>query len=366
MPSDRREAAACVEAILSLWRERGEPLLARLPEALLNWYEAHARALPWRRDREPYHVWLSEIMLQQTRAETVKPYYERFLRAFPDIRALASAKEDEVFKLWEGLGYYSRAKNLQKAARLLVKDFGGRFPTAYDALLTLPGVGEYTAGAIASICFEQPAAAVDGNVLRVVSRVTELFLPIGEPYVRREVHRALSRVYPAERRGDFTQSLMELGAVVCTPAGLPKCGECPANGFCLACAGGTTELLPVRSRKKPRITEEKTVFILSAGESTAVCRREDSGLLAGLWQLPNVSGFCSTEQAADLAADWGVRPLAVSEPLEKKHIFTHREWRMRCYRIRCGAQPPQFTWATEAQLRQEIALPSAFRVCLTQ
>lgn len=365
MPSDRREAAACVEAILSLWHERGEPLLARLPDALLDWYGAHARALPWREDREPYHVWLSEIMLQQTRAETVKPYYERFLRAFPDLRALAAAKEDEVFKLWEGLGYYSRARNLQKTARLLVEGFGGRFPASYEQLLALPGVGEYTAGAIASICFEQPTAAVDGNVLRVVSRVTELFLPVGEPLVRRKVREALNRVYPADRRGEFTQSLMELGAIVCTSAGLPKCGECPAGGFCLANAEGTTAMLPVRTRKKPRVTEEKTVFVLSEGQALAVCRRENSGLLAGLWQLPNVSGFCSAEQAAAVATEWGVRPQAVSEPVEKKHVFTHREWQMRCYHIRCAARSPRFTWATEAQLRREITLPSAFRVCLS-
>ena len=198
-----------------------------LPERLLDWFAANARDLPWRRDREPYHVWLSEIMLQQTRVEAVKGYYERFLQALPTIADLADAPYEQVQKLWEGLGYYSRARNLQRAAIRIQQEFGGVFPTDYAAIRSLPGVGDYTAGAIASICFDAPTPAVDGNVLRVLSRIDCLEKNVDEPKVRQELRSALSLVYPKGRCGAFTQSLMELGATVCMPNGAPDCGSCP-------------------------------------------------------------------------------------------------------------------------------------------
>ena len=366
MSSDRRDVAAAVDAFFTLWHVRGEPLLQLLPTALLPWYGENARKLPWRKDHQPYHIWLSEIMLQQTRAETVKPYYERFVERFPDIQSLAKAPEDVVFKLWEGLGYYSRARNLLKTARILAGRPGGSFPHTYDELLKLPGVGEYTAGAIASICYGYPVPAVDGNVLRVVSRITELSLPVDYPRVRRETTEALRRVYPAGRCGDFTQSLMEIGAMVCLPTGVPRCGDCPASGFCLARANDTVSMLPAREKKKARKIEDITVLVLTAGRATAVRRRKNSGLLAGMWELPNVSGFRTSEEAAALAAEWGAEPTGISDALEKKHVFTHCEWRMYCYYVSCGARPPQFAWATEEELQKDIALPSAFRVCLTK
>ncbi|MCI5810173.1 MAG: A/G-specific adenine glycosylase [Clostridiales bacterium] len=358
------ETAQCLTAVLSFWRTEGEPLLAKLSQTLPDWFEGHARDLPWRADREPYHVWLSEIMLQQTRAETVKPYYERFLQTFPTVAALADAVEPQVFKLWEGLGYYSRARNLLQTAKLIQSNYAGHFPTSYAELLKLPGIGAYTAGAIASICYGQPVAAVDGNVLRVVSRITELYLPIDEPLVRQGVAESLSRVYPLGRCGAFTQSLMELGATVCVPNGAPKCEQCPANSFCRAYAEQSADLLPVRRPKKTREIEEKTVLILKHAGRLAVRRRQDSGLLAGLWELPNVGGFASPEEMLQLADEWHAAPTCISAPFERKHIFTHIEWHMRCYELTCAEMPDDFIWATEEMLRQEITLPTAFRVCL--
>ena len=242
----------------------------KLPGALLPWYEANRRDLPWRRDREPYHVWLSEIMLQQTRVEAVKGYYLRFLDALPSIPDLADADPDALHKLWEGLGYYSRVRNLQKAARVIVEQYGGVFPSDHAAIRALPGIGDYTAGAVASICFGQPTPAVDGNVLRVTSRVDACYDPITDPKVKKAVGARLAAVYPAGRCGDFTQSLMELGATVCVPNGAPHCEVCPCRDFCRARALGCQTELPVKAAKKERRVEEKTVFLLRCGERVAL------------------------------------------------------------------------------------------------
>ena len=227
-----------------------QALYQALPELLLPWYAGTARDLPWRHDREPYHVWLSEIMLQQTRVEAVKGYYNRFLTALPTIEQLANAEENLLLKLWEGLGYYNRVRNLQKAAQIITDEYGGRFPQRYADILALPGIGTYTAGAIASICFEQPTPAVDGNVLRVIARLTEDFAVIDTPQKKREITAALAAVYPAGHCGAFTQSLMELGAVVCVPNGVPNCAACPLEPLCRAHKNGTEQLLPVRRGEK--------------------------------------------------------------------------------------------------------------------
>ena len=211
-----------------------ESLYRNLPKLLVPWYRQHARQLPWRRDRKPYHVWISEIMLQQTRVEAVKGYYARFLKALPAVEQLAAAEEGILLKLWEGLGYYNRVRNMQKTARIIVDTYHGRFPQTAGELERLPGIGPYTAGAIASICFEQPAAAVDGNVLRVVARVCNIQSPVDLPQVKKEITSCLQRVYPAQNRGDFTQSMMELGATVCLPDRQPRCKACPLGGICRA------------------------------------------------------------------------------------------------------------------------------------
>lgn len=339
-----------------------EKLPQQLPERLLEWYAAGHRDLPWRRDREPYHVWLSEVMLQQTRVEAVKGYYRRFLAELPDIPALAACPPDRLAKLWEGLGYYSRMRNLQKAAQVIVSAHGGVFPREYDAIRALPGVGDYTAGAIASICFGLPEPAVDGNVLRVLSRVTDDAAPVTDAAVKREYAARLREIYPAGRCGDFTQSLMELGATVCGPNSQPQCALCPLASLCLARANGTALLRPVKAPKKEKRTEEKTVFILRCGTRIAVRRRPEQGLLAGLWELPNVDGKCSAQQALVQAERWGVHPRELCRSSEKTHIFTHIRWELRGFYIECAEAAPLFTWIDPARFRQDIALPTAFRI----
>lgn len=339
-----------------------EKLPQQLPKRLLEWYAAGHRDLPWRRDREPYHVWLSEVMLQQTRVEAVKGYYRRFLAELPDIPALAACPPDRLAKLWEGLGYYSRMRNLQKAAQVIVSAHGGVFPREYDAIRALPGVGDYTAGAIASICFGLPEPAVDGNVLRVLSRVTDDAAPVTDAAVKREYAARLREIYPAGRCGDFTQSLMELGATVCGPNSQPQCALCPLASLCLARANGTALLRPVKAPKKEKRTEEKTVFILRCGTRIAVRRRPEQGLLAGLWELPNVDGKCSAQQALAQAERWGVHPRELCRSSEKTHIFTHIRWELRGFYIECTEAAPLFTWVDPARFRQDIALPTAFRI----
>ncbi len=363
MRSDRKEAVAAMQALLGEWKSRSAKLLQNLPEPLLVWFRANARDLPWRKNRDPYRVWLSEIMLQQTRVEAVKGYYARFLAACPTVQALADASEDTILKLWEGLGYYSRARNLHKAAKRIAAN-DGRFPTTYDKLRELPGVGDYTAGAIASICFDCPTPAVDGNVLRVISRLTELPLPISEPAVKRAVFEALEEVYPRNACGEFTQALMELGAVVCVPNGAPHCVDCPLSAICRASKNGTVGLLPLKAVKKERTIEEKTVLILTDGEAIAVCRREERGLLAGLWQLPDLPGWLSPEAVMATLEEWGISPIRCELAYFRKHIFTHREWHMCCYAVQIRTRSPRFTWAEETELAETIALPTAYRICL--
>lgn len=335
--------------------------LGQLPAALLDWYESHKRDLPWRADREPYHVWLSEIMLQQTRVEAVRGYYTRFLAALPTIEALSDADPDQLNKLWEGLGYYSRVRNLQKAAQVIMATHGGVFPTAYAAVRALPGIGDYTAGAVCSICFELPTPAVDGNVLRVCARVLEDFSPITDAKVKKELSAQLAEIYPAGRCGAFTQSLMELGATVCGPGGAPKCELCPCRDFCLARERGTAQQLPVKAAKKARRVEDKTVFLLRCGDLWAVSKRPGRGLLAGLWAFPNVEGTLDAQDALDRATTWGVRPRELLKVVEKVHIFTHVQWNLRGIYLTCDAPGGGFLWVSREKLEAEIALPTAFR-----
>lgn len=332
-----------------------------LTPPLLSWYAASARVLPWRRDREPYHVWLSEIMLQQTRVQAVIEHYLRFLAVLPDIAALAACEEDKLLKLWEGLGYYSRARNLQKAAKTICALYGGVFPTAYADIRALPGIGAYTAGAIASICFEQPRAAVDGNVLRVCSRLCNDATPIENPAFRRDVALALEEIYPAGQCGAFTQALMELGATLCGPNTAPRCAQCPVASFCQGRAAGTASGLPVRGKKAPRREEQHTVLLLRCDDCLAVCRRPAQGLLAGMWELPNVPGHLTMEQALAAAAQLGAQPLDPLYTLRRTHIFTHITWDLLGISIRCGTKAPGLTWASPAALAGEMALPTAFR-----
>ena len=335
-------------------------ILIQLPAALLPWYEENKRDLPWRADREPYHVWLSEIMLQQTRVEAVKGYYSRFLAVLPTIESLAQADDDLLHKLWEGLGYYSRVRNLKKAAQRIMQDHGGVFPQTYEQVLALPGIGAYTAGAICSICFAQPRAAVDGNVLRVVSRLTENETPIELPAYKKEVQTALEEVYPSDA-GTFTQALMELGATLCGPNWKPKCAECPCRTFCGGALHGTAEHFPVKKPKAKRKIEECTVFILSCQGQYALEKRPDRGLLAGLWQFPNVSGHLKPDAAIAAVEAMGVQPENLLRQTEKKHIFTHIQWEMRGFYIETADITEDFQWLTADQIEASVALPTAFR-----
>ncbi len=337
-----------------------QSILSRLPGLLLPWFEQNKRDLPWRRDREPYHVWLSEIMLQQTRVEAVKGYYERFLTALPDISALAEAEESALLKLWEGLGYYSRVRNLQKAARVIAERHEGRFPRDYDAIRALPGIGDYTAGAISSICFDEKTPAVDGNVLRVVSRVCDYHGCTDDASVKQHIGQELKQIYPNEA-GAFTQALMELGATVCLPNGQPQCIACPLSRLCRARENGTIDDLPVRAEKKKRKQQDLTVFLLTCGDKIALRKRPDTGLLAGLYEFPNCQGTLSVQNAIAQADAWGLHPREIKKSVGKKHIFTHIQWNMTGIRLDCGTECPEFIWVTREDLNAHYALPTAFR-----
>ena len=334
-------------------------LLSRVPDALLAWYDREARALPWRESRDPYRVWLSEIMLQQTRVEAVLPYYRRFLEALPTLEALAAAPEEKLLKLWEGLGYYSRARNLQKAAREALARYGG-LPGDERELIRLPGIGAYTAGAVASIAFSRPVPAVDGNVLRVFARLTDSHEDVLAPAVRRVTERVAASILPHDRPGDFNQALMDLGAAVCLPNGAPRCGDCPLSAFCLGFARGTAAGLPVKAKKKERRVEEKTVLVLADAEGRAALeRRSPRGLLAGLWQFPLIDGFAPEEGVRETLGDLGIEALAVWPLGEAKHIFTHVEWRMTGFRVLVRGTGP-YVWVSPRELGEAYALPSAF------
>ncbi len=337
-----------------------EHILSSLPAALLPWYAKARRELPWRADTEPYHIWLSEVMLQQTRVEAVKGYYARFLTALPTIHALAAADDALLLKLWEGLGYYSRARNLKKAAQVITQKHGGEFPRDYKEILALPGIGEYTAGAISSIAFGQPRAAVDGNVLRVVSRLTADHTPIDLPACKKQVQQSLEAIYPAEA-GDFTQAIMELGATVCGPNRQPDCENCPCRGFCLGYARGIAWSLPVRLPKRDRKIEEKTVFILHCDGCYALQKRPEKGLLAGLWQFPEMSGKLEVSQALERLSEMGVKVREVCRLVEKNHIFTHIQWEMQGLYLEVSNRPEAFVWMRAEEIRREAALPTAYR-----
>ena len=337
-----------------------EKLPQAFTPALLAWYRRSARPLPWRETRDPYRIWVSEIMLQQTRVAAVLGYYARFLEAFPTVEALAEASEEQLMKLWEGLGYYSRARNLQKAAKAVVA--GGGFPETYEGLLELPGVGEYTAAAIGAAAFGLREAAVDGNVLRVVSRLTDCHDDVLDAKVKRRFREILADVMPAEDADIriFSQAVMELGAAVCVPNGAPKCDVCPVKELCLGRQRGTAEALPVKRAKKERRIEEMTVFVLLRRGETALRKRPEEGLLAGLWEFPHVPGALDEEAAAAAVRAMGLEPKEWKNRLAAKHIFTHVEWRMTGYTLEVeGEGPAELVWADAAGFAAR-AVPSAF------
>lgn len=333
-----------------------------VPALLVPWHRQHKRALPWRVESSPYHIWLSEIMLQQTRIEAVIPYYNRFLQELPTIEDLSNVPEERLLKLWEGLGYYSRARNLKKAAQVVMEQFGGQLPVTAKQLQSLPGIGEYTAGAIASMAFGQPEPAVDGNVLRVITRITGDDGDIMQASVKKRITNELRSIYPTgEDAGDFTEGLMELGETVCIPGGVPRCDSCPVAELCVARREGLTQKLPVKSEKKQRKVQPKTVFVLCCDGKYAVRKRPPKGLLAGMWELPNEDVRMGPQEAEAWGRAFGALPESCRALEQATHIFTHIEWHMKGYFLTCGQADERFVWVTARQLSREIALPVAFR-----
>lgn len=342
-----------------------EERLRAMEKPLLDWYGSRARSLPWRDDPGPYRVWISEIMLQQTRVEAVKPYFERFMKAFPSVQALAEAKDDDLMKMWEGLGYYNRARNLKAAARMVVEEYGGCLPASFEELVRLPGVGSYTAGAIASIAFNLPYPAVDGNVLRVISRVQGDREDIKKASVKAGMERELKAVMPSGDASRYNQGLIEIGALVCIPGGEPRCGECPLASVCLTRRNGWWKEIPFKSPKKARRIEERTVFIIEYQDKVAIRRRPAAGLLAGLYELPNVEGRPGGDEILELL---GLRPEWVKRmaPLPAaKHVFSHVEWHMTGYRLKVDvpedACDGDWFFTTREKLASVYAIPNAFQ-----
>lgn len=334
--------------------------LTAMTAPLLAWYDLNGRTLPWRSVVTPYRTWVSEIMLQQTRVGAVIPYFERFMEELPDVSALAAVSEERLLKLWEGLGYYSRARNLQRAAKIVVSDFGGALPQSYHALLSLPGIGEYTAAAIASINFSEPVAAVDGNLLRVAARVSGCGEDIMDAKVRCLFRQRLDAAIDANRPGAYNQAMMDLGATVCLPNGAPKCEICPARTVCEAYKNGLTEVLPVRAKKKSRRVEERTVLLLFQGGKVALRKRPDTGLLASLWEFPSILGNLDESGVSLALAQMGLSAESIAPAGSAKHIFTHIEWDMKGYFADVAGENDDLIWVDAAAF-DALALPTAFK-----
>lgn len=340
----------------------------RAVDPLLEWYDKGHRVLPWRENPTGYYVWISEIMLQQTRVEAVKPYFHRFVETLPDIESLANCEEDKLLKLWEGLGYYNRARNLQKAAKQIMEEYGGQMPHSREELLTLAGIGSYTAGAISSIAFGERAPAVDGNVLRVLSRLTMDEEDILKETTKRRVEKQLLEAMPKERSGDFNQALMELGAMVCIPNGKPKCDECPWEHFCRAHREGKEEEFPKKQAKKQRSIEKKTILIIQDENKTAISKRPSKGLLAGLYEFPSMEGHQSESRVLAYLKELGLEILRIKKMEASKHIFSHKEWHMIAYQIKVDElsqkdnvlKKEKWMFVESEDAEKNYPLPSAF------
>lgn len=341
---------------------------------ILLWFEREKRDLPWRRNPLSYYVWISEIMLQQTRVEAVKDYFKRFLKELPTIEALAKADDDKLMKLWEGLGYYNRARNLKKAAIQMVEDYNAELPSDYNALLKLPGIGSYTAGAIVSQAYGISEPAVDGNVLRVAKRLAGSFDDITKASVKKALEVELKNIMPQNEKGSeynkagaFNQALMELGAIVCIPNGKPLCDKCPLSKYCIAFEKDIMMELPVKPSKKQRRIEEKTVLVFEEHGTYSIHKRPEKGLLANLWEFPNIEGKASIKKIEQLLEESGIVDYEMELLGEAKHIFSHVEWHMLGYRIKILKKNKnaedfiqELVWVTKSEMLGQYALPTAF------
>lgn len=342
--------------------------LFEVSKPLLKWYNENKRILPWREAPTPYRVWVSEVMLQQTRVEAVKPYFERFMSKLPDIKSLAEADEETLLKLWEGLGYYNRVRSLQKAAIQVMEEYGGNLPKEYGELMQLSGIGSYTAGAISSIAYGKANPAVDGNVLRVIARIRKDERPISDAKVRAAVEKDLKSVMPKDRPGDFNQALMEIGACICIPNGAPHCDICPLNELCAAHLEGCERDYPKKKAMKKRIVEEKTILVIKDGERTVICRRPQKGLLAGMYEFPSLEGFYTAEEVTAYLAGNGIRTLRIQPIGEAQHIFSHKEWHMKGYMVRVdelekgclGDDAKNWLYIEPTEIMDRYPIPAAF------
>ena len=339
-------------------------MLEQIAEPLLQWFDENKRILPWRQDQTPYHVWISEIMLQQTRVEAVKSYYARFTEALPGVADLAACPQERLLKLWEGLGYYNRVKNMQKAAIEVMEKYEGVLPADYEKLLKLPGIGSYTAGAVASIAYGISEPAVDGNVLRVITRITEDPEDILKQSMKKKIENKLREVMPKDRPGDFNQSLMELGATVCVPNTMAKCGQCPVAHLCKAKEHGTVMDYPHKAQKKQRKIEERTELVIQNGQEFAIHKRPSKGLLAGLYELPNQEGYLSRDEILAYVEKLSLMPLHIVEAGEAKHIFSHVEWHMKGYFIKVAATEEKrigdLIFVDKKESKGKYPIPAAF------
>lgn len=342
------------------------PQLYEMREPLVQWYRENKRDLPWRENPEAYRVWISEIMLQQTRVEAVKGYYDRFLKTLPDVQSLAEAEEDQLLKLWEGLGYYNRVRNMQKAARQIMVDYHGVFPSDYEEIRSLTGIGSYTAGAISSFAFGKPEPAVDGNVLRVLTRILADHSDIMKQSTKTKMEKALRKVIPEGSPSDFNQGLIELGAIVCVPNGEPKCQECPVAHLCRAREEGRISEFPVKKKAKARRIEDKTILVFRDDEEIAIGKRDKKGLLAGLYELPNVPGHLSRKEVENYCKEIGLLPIRIKKLPAAKHIFSHVEWHMIGYDIKVDelekTNKKEFLFIHPGEIEKTYPIPAAFEM----
>ena len=357
-----------IDAEVPVRLENGDQILTEISAPLLMWYDANKRILPWRDQPDAYRIWVSEIMLQQTRVEAVKPYFERFMKALPNVEVLAGAEEEMLLKLWEGLGYYTRVRNLQKAAVQIMSQFDGKIPSSYADLLTLCGIGSYTAGAIASIGFGEAVPAVDGNVMRVVARLCKDERLISDAQVKRQVEQEVGQIIPGDRPGDFNQAMMELGACVCIPNGAPLCDKCPLAGLCLAHGDGTELDYPRKAHAKGRKIEKKTVLLIRDAEYTVIRKRPEKGLLAGMYEFPWLDGFRTAEEVIAYLERNGVKTIRIVPLEDVKHIFTHKEWHMKGYVVQTdeleqrnpGTEIKDWIYIRPEETKDQYPMPSAF------
>lgn len=333
--------------------------MKKIVKPLNKWYKENKRILPWREEQTAYHVWISEIMLQQTRIEAVKKYYARFMEQIPTIKDLANIEEEKLLKLWEGLGYYNRARNLKKAAMMIQEKYEGQMPKSYEELIKLPGIGEYTAGAISSICYNEKVPAVDGNVLRVIARLTGNKENVLFSKTKKQITNLLQENMP-EEAGIFNEAIMELGEVICIPNGKPLCEVCPIQKNCIAYQKNLTQEIPLRQKEKKRTKVEKTVFMIKCKDKIAIQKRKEKGLLAGMYEFPNVDIFLSKQEANQLLQEWNLKIKSINKKGNYCHIFTHIEWNIIGYEVIVEVEKEDLLWVTEKQMNKKYAIPTAF------